>query len=312
VKRAFQKILYFHPYLGGNKQNFSVEFESCIHLVVSVFPRTDGNIMSRKVSFILALALVCQTLFVFAASGAIIVESSGTPLSGQHNISSFNYGLVDETGGNSSSLLLVGVTAQNGTPSATTVQIDTGGGATNADFSIFDSGNGVAGWWVFDLGDVTAGNITILNDTANLGRETYTVLQLSGASASGLIADTKDEATDTNTIFQTELENVAAGSFLATLGFRDNNQNPAGWSVIGPSDVMANGQFNNSWFYSSANNLAGGTFNTGFNVPANGQNTDLAAIAIAPLVETVPEPLSVAVWSVVAVGLLCYRRMRRG
>jgi len=144
-----------------------------------------------------------------------------------------------------------------------------------------------------------------LNQTSAWTRETFTIIQISGATLNGVVGGVRTGSTSSS--FFTSLSNVPDGSFLATLGIRQNNNGQL-QSVIGPSDTSASGQFNDEWYYSSANDIAGGDFNSGFALTISNLSTNpaLAALALAP----VPEPGTVGLLAVAGWWLLNQRRRR--
>jgi len=258
-----------------------------------------------KVTASLLLALASLT----SLNGAIILETSALNFNSDDSDMSFD--LVDETGGNTSSILLVGVSARlfsSGSLDVFTIDYgtstDVAGTLLGAE-NEFAANNGTV-IYGFDLGNVSGPqSITINNTSTQTTDEIFTVFQLSGATLSGYIANGEGDNYGSPYQATTTLNGVQSGSFVFAVG--SDRQNRVYEGAIGASDSDGSTAPNRAASYLYDLDSAGGNLTVGFDWDDDGIKT-VSAVAIAPLAP-IPEPGTFAlIGGFFALGFVMLRR----
>jgi len=260
-----------------------------------------------KITSSLLLALLLALASLSSLNGAIIIESSA--LNKNSDDSDLTFNLVDESGGNTSSILLVGVSARLfSTPASfDEITIDYGGstdvsgillGAKNE--VVANNGTVIYG---FDLGNVSGSQIITINNTSSQTTdEVFTVFQLSGATLSGYIANGSSGNPGSPFQMTTTLDGVESGSFVFAVG--SDRQGRPYEGAIGTSDSDGSVTPNRGASYLYDLNSVGGNLTVGFDWDGDGLKT-VSAVAIVDI----PEPgVSALLGGFFALGFVMLRR----
>jgi hypothetical protein len=243
------------------------------------------------------------------ARAGIVVESQQLDIQNMHDASSIGITLSDESTPNTSSILLVATSFRFSDTLSTDVTLTRGGNTFTAD--LFDSsyfgGNGVGNAiYAFNLGDASAGEgVTLNNISTDAARETFTALQISGATLTG--AQFASAGINANSISTTFASDLDSGSFTI---WAAGNVSKRSLSSVIPSDVNnvsnwnAGAAGNNhaaGWAY---NGTLSGPTTVGFNMNSDG-NTSLIALNL----QVVPEPSTYALlFGGLSLGIILIRR----
>lgn len=266
--------------------------------------------MGKSILFLFTLSMA------FAADASIIVETGNLLLDIQnmHTVANTSFNLVDETGGNTSSVLLVAATHRyEATKPLSDVTLTRGGSTAQADlfaasFHSSDSNANGISFYAFDLGNATAGESVTLNNLSTIGaRETFTVLQISGARLSDALFTSGSR--NGNTFSSSFASNLDAGSFTFWIAGNVSKRTltsvtPEDPDNFGSDPNAAGSNYGVHWAYDGA--LSGAT-TVGFTIGGDG-STQLGAINLQP----VPEPATHALLlGSMALGFIVLRRRRK-
>lgn len=267
-------------------------------------------IRTLKLSFIFPIMLFAIAL---PARAGIVLESSKF-LNHQNN-SGATFDIVDESGSNSSSILLVGIGQRRRSVVPTSeITLSWSGGSDQTGTILtsdvlVDVTNSI---FAFDLGNVAGPEqITINNLDSDGFRETFSIIQVSGATLDGVIVSSAKGTGGSDNSITTGLTGVTAGAFVFGIGINRSN-NPSFDRTIGPSDASGyseNGSPQGS-FYTYDLGSAGGDVTVGYQLTSDPERMVMSAVALG-VAQTVPEPNSL----LLAIGFsslsIISRRRRR-
>jgi len=243
------------------------------------------------------------------------MEAELLDIQNMHNVgATASINLVDETGGNSSSVLVVATSHRFSDVSIGEVTMDRGGSTgivANSFDSAYTSNIGSA-IYLFDLGNVTGGeSITLNNVSTGTARETFTVFQLSGVDLSAVQFVTG--AHNGNVFSSAFTEDLDAGSFtLWTAANRSNRSLDAVIPTVTstpPSEdfnsLVAAAGGNHSVYWAYDNGLSG-TTSVGFDLSSDGATSLVGVNLVA-----IPEPGTLTLVGIAGIGLLAALRRRK-
>ncbi|GEM_PF-4864027 len=242
-------------------------------------------------------------------SGAIVVEASRFLIDSDSGVNP-TLNIVDESGGNSNSILLVGVTADSSSSlPASDVTLSWSGGSNIAGTQLItDSGpsNTQTSLWAFDIGNVAAGETVTFNNASSAAREVFSLLQVSGATLAGAetvaFGSNNGNATSASLSFSS-LQNDAF--VFGVANWRNNSRSITGNSAN--IDSISGANINNRghmYMLDTAAQASSSTYS--FNVNSDSDGIAFSAVAL----NAIPEPSSVLLLGLATLGLTLGLRRR--